>query len=51
VMLSELNSEKMVLEFGMVKDYDLIPVWLVYDYPLEALLRVPNANGAGTDFC
>jgi hypothetical protein len=43
-MLSELNSEKMVLEFGMVKNYDLVSVWSVYDYPLDALLCVPNAN-------
>jgi hypothetical protein len=28
----------------MIGDYDLDPVRLVYDYPLEALLHVSNVN-------
>jgi hypothetical protein len=28
----------------MVEDYDLKPVRSVYDYPLEALLHVPNVT-------
>jgi hypothetical protein len=31
-------------EFGMVEDYDLVPVRSVYDYQLEGLLHVPNIN-------
>jgi hypothetical protein len=31
-------------KFDMVGDYDLEPVRSVYDYPLEALLHVPNVN-------
>jgi hypothetical protein len=34
----------MVREFDMVGVYDLDSVRLVYDYPLEALLHVPNVN-------
>jgi hypothetical protein len=47
VVLSRLNSTKMVWHFDMVGDYDLEPVRSIYDYPLEALLHVPN----GTNFC
>jgi hypothetical protein len=43
-VLSKLNSTKIVREFDMVGYYDLEPVRSVYDYPLEALLHVPNAN-------
>jgi hypothetical protein len=43
-VLSRLNSTKIVWEFEMVGDYDLEPVLSVYDYPLEALLHVPNVN-------
>jgi hypothetical protein len=43
-LLAGLNSTKMVWEFGMVDDYDLEPVRSDCDYPLEALLHVPNAN-------
>jgi hypothetical protein len=43
-VLLGLNSTKMVREFGMVAEYDLEPVHLVYDYPLEALLHVSNVN-------
>jgi hypothetical protein len=43
-VLSGLNSIKMVREFGMVDDYNLELVVSVYDYPLEALLHVPNIN-------
>jgi hypothetical protein len=57
-MLSRLNSTKMVREFDVVGYYDLEPVRSVYDYPLEALLHVPNVNdvvereltSVGTDF-
>jgi hypothetical protein len=34
----------MVREFDMVGDYDFEPVCSVYDYPIEALLHVPNVN-------
>jgi hypothetical protein len=34
----------MVREFDMVGVYDLDSVRSVYDYPLEALLHVPNVN-------
>jgi hypothetical protein len=34
----------MVREFDMVGDHYLEPVRSVYDYPLEALLHVPNVN-------
>jgi hypothetical protein len=43
-VLSRLNSTKMVRDFDMVGDYDVEPVRSVNDYPLEALLHVPNAN-------
>jgi hypothetical protein len=43
-VLSGLNSTKMDREFGMVEDYDLELVCSVYDYPIEALLHVSNAN-------
>jgi hypothetical protein len=42
-MLSELNSAKVVREFGMV-DYDLESVRSVCDYSLETLIHVPNVN-------
>jgi hypothetical protein len=44
LVLSGLNSTNMVREFDMVGDHDLEPIRSVYDYPLEALLNVPNIN-------
>jgi hypothetical protein len=43
-VLSRLNFTKTVREFDMDGDYNSEPVRLVYDYPLEALLHVPNVN-------
>jgi hypothetical protein len=43
-LLSRLNFTKMVRQFDIVGDYDLKPVRSVYDYPLDALLHVPNVN-------
>jgi hypothetical protein len=40
-VLSRLNSTK---KSSIVGDYDLEPVRSVYNYPLEALLHVPNVN-------
>jgi hypothetical protein len=43
-VVSGLKYTKMVREFSMVDDYDLEPVHLVNDYPLEALLHGPHFN-------
>jgi hypothetical protein len=42
--LSGLNSPKIVREFNVVEDYNLEPVRSVYEYPLEALLHMPEIN-------
>jgi hypothetical protein len=41
-VLSELRSTKIVRECGVRST--IKKVWSVYDYPLEALLHVPNVN-------
>jgi hypothetical protein len=39
-----LNSPKIVGEFNVVEGYNLEPVRSVYEYPLEALLIMPEIN-------
>jgi hypothetical protein len=41
---SRLNSPKIVREFNVVEGYNLEPVCSVYEYPLGALLHVPEVN-------
>jgi hypothetical protein len=43
-VLLRLNSTKKVREFEIVGDYDSEPICTVYNYPLKALLHVPNIN-------
>jgi hypothetical protein len=42
--LSVLNSPKIIKEFSVVEGYNLEPVRSVYDYPLGALLHMPEIN-------
>jgi hypothetical protein len=42
--LSNLNSPKVVREFNVVEGYSLISVHSFYEYPLGALLHVPEVN-------
>jgi hypothetical protein len=42
--LSRLNFSKIVRKFNVVEGYYLEPVRSVYEYPLGALLHVPEVN-------